>query len=149
MRTGNKTDTVMKTGDDLRQDQVILGMLELFNSIWKREGVVHIIAGSMAVVPGATKNSTYVVEEIEPRVLRFIVCCVVVYAPLYRCSASGISRGFVEMLPRSTPVSPELYHVSPLVSMLITAYLVGHRFFQWQRRKLIDLARGGLALRAG
>eukprot|EP01043_Picozoa_sp_COSAG02_P076669 COSAG02_NODE_16401_length_1086_cov_17.194093_2_plen_64_part_01 len=39
---GNITDTVMKTGDDLRQDQVILGMLDLFNKIWQREGVVHV-----------------------------------------------------------------------------------------------------------
>ena len=49
------TDTVMKSGDDLRQDQVILGMLELFNTIWQREGVVHVLAGSGATVPGVTQ----------------------------------------------------------------------------------------------
>ena len=49
------TDTVMKAGDDLRQDQVVLGMLELFNTIWKREGVVHVLAGSGATVPGVAQ----------------------------------------------------------------------------------------------
>lgn len=49
------TDTVMKAGDDLRQDQVILGMLELFNTIWQREGVVHVLAGSGATVPGVAQ----------------------------------------------------------------------------------------------
>lgn len=69
---GNVTDTVMKAGDDLRQDQVVLGMLELFNTIWAREGVVHLLAGGR----GGT----------EP-----------VRAPLYRCMCSGMSRGFVEV----------------------------------------------------
>ena len=59
MCVGNITDTVMKTGDDLRQDQIILGMLHLFNTIWKREGVVHVLAGS-GVVPGAFYVSIYV-----------------------------------------------------------------------------------------
>lgn len=43
--TGGVTDTVMKSGDDLRQDQVVLGMLEVFNEIWEREGAVHLLTG--------------------------------------------------------------------------------------------------------
>ena len=38
---GAITDVIMKAGDDLRQDQVVLGMLRKFNEIWAREGVVH------------------------------------------------------------------------------------------------------------
>ena len=49
--SGAITDAVMKAGDDLRQDQVVLGMLEMFNAIWQREGVVHILAGTGATVP--------------------------------------------------------------------------------------------------
>eukprot|EP01046_Picozoa_sp_COSAG06_P062084 COSAG06_NODE_13868_length_1211_cov_1.169964_1_plen_150_part_00 len=47
-------------------------MLELFNMIWQREGVVHILAGSGAAVP--------------------------VFAPTYQCSAAGLTKGFVQML---------------------------------------------------
>lgn len=59
------------------QDQVVLGMLRLFNSIWAREGVMHTLPGGGQVA---------------------------VHAPLYRCMTCSISSGFVEMLPRSTPV---------------------------------------------
>eukprot|EP01044_Picomonas_judraskeda_P005867 COSAG03_NODE_571_length_6898_cov_13.957641_2_plen_604_part_00 len=74
---GVTTDVVMKAGDDLRQDQVVLGMLKLFNTIWEREGVMHTLPGG-GQVP--------------------------VHAPVYRCMTCSISSGFVEMLPRSTPV---------------------------------------------
>lgn len=52
----NITDAVMKAGDDLRQDQVILGMLQLFNTIWNREGVFHILAGAGATIPGVIQS---------------------------------------------------------------------------------------------
>lgn len=70
-------DCVMKSGDDLRQDQVVLGMLECFNRVWAREGVTHRLNGG-----GQTP----------------------VRAPLYRCLACGTDRGFVEMLRGARPI---------------------------------------------
>ena len=67
----------MKSGDDLRQDQVVLGMLECFNRVWAREGVTHRLNGG-----GQTP----------------------VRAPLYRCLACGTDRGFVEMLGGAKPI---------------------------------------------
>jgi len=59
------------------QDQVVLGMLDCFNKIWAREGVMHRLNGG-----GQTP----------------------VRAPLYRCVACGTDRGFVEMLGGAKPV---------------------------------------------
>jgi hypothetical protein len=88
---GNVTDTVMKAGDDLRQDQVVLGMLDLFNQIWAREGVTHRLergreGGGVARVP--------------------------VHAPTYRCMSAGPTKGFVEMLPNTRAVSEVPAHKS-------------------------------------
>ena len=38
---GEVTEVVMKEEDDLRQDQVVLGMMELFNLLWARSGTHH------------------------------------------------------------------------------------------------------------
>ena len=38
---GEVTEVVMKEEDDLRQDQVVLGMMELFNLLWARSGTYH------------------------------------------------------------------------------------------------------------
>jgi phosphatidylinositol kinase/protein kinase (PI-3 family) len=69
-------DVVMKTGDDLRQDQAVLSMLEVFNKIWEDTGVMHTAVGNDRVL---------------------------VKAPTYRVAAVGNSHGFVEMLPDSLP----------------------------------------------
>ena len=74
---GETLDLVMKTGDDLRQDVCVLGMLELFNDIWARKGVLY-TASAGDRVPVA--------------------------APVYRVATCGQDKGFVEMLKDSKPV---------------------------------------------
>jgi hypothetical protein len=44
-RNGHVVDCVMKVGDDLRQDQLVLGMLQYFNELWKKEGCAHTALG--------------------------------------------------------------------------------------------------------
>lgn len=75
--------------------------------------------------------------------------CAVVYAPLYRCSTSGTSRGFVEMLPRSTPVS--VYIISMFLILVIcfdeqSGCLVGGAGLSWVCR-LISLQRRSRGLK--
>ena len=76
-RGGGEVDAVFKRGDDLRQDQLVIGMLQLFNRIWKEEGVTHIALG----------GTTVPVEH-----------------PIYAVAAVGTDRGLVQMLPNSEPV---------------------------------------------
>eukprot|EP01049_Picozoa_sp_SAG25_P004330 SAG25_NODE_270_length_10627_cov_13.114267_4_plen_1341_part_00 len=74
---GSEVDVVMKDGDDLRQDQLVLTMIQLFNQLWLDNGVMHTTS-----------------EEVR----------VPVAAPVYRVIAAGTDKGFVEMLPNSKPV---------------------------------------------
>ena len=74
---GNEVDAVMKSGDDLRQDQLVLGMLQLFNKIWREEGVSYITYG----------------QDHVP-----------VQHPVYQVCTVGCNHGFVEMLQDSVPV---------------------------------------------
>jgi hypothetical protein len=68
--TGAVTDAIMKSGDDLRIDQVIINMLRVFNRIWKREGVTQLQLGGGRVP---------------------------VRAPTYRCMTVGTKEGFVQV----------------------------------------------------
>lgn len=98
------TDVIMKAGDDLRQDQVVLGMLQKFNEIWAREGVVH--------TPSIRTHSINLTTVFGPIFDGYVDVGsdqvhtlagggqVAVYAPLYRCLCATISSGFVEMLSR-------------------------------------------------
>ena len=75
---------VLKPEDDLRQDQIALGMLALFNSVWERHGVLHTPGGR-----GGGARESIPVEH-----------------PLYRvasCPEKGY-RGWVEFLDDFTPV---------------------------------------------
>jgi len=74
---GKEVDAVMKSGDDLRQDQLVLGMLQLFNKIWREEGVSYITYG----------------QDHVP-----------VQHPVYQVCTVGCNHGFVEMLQDSVPV---------------------------------------------
>merc|ERR1711871_1352505 len=74
---GNEVDAVMKSGDDLRQDQLVLGMLQLFNKIWREEGVCYITYG----------------QDHVP-----------VQHPVYQVCTVGCKDGFVEMLQDAVPV---------------------------------------------
>eukprot|EP01046_Picozoa_sp_COSAG06_P076611 COSAG06_NODE_24525_length_660_cov_0.771836_1_plen_129_part_00 len=67
----------MKSGDDLRQDQLVLGMLQQFNKIWHEEGVCHFTYG----------------QEHVP-----------VQHPFYQFCTVGNMHGFVEMLQDPMPV---------------------------------------------
>lgn len=80
---GPMLDVVMKKGDDLRQDQVVLSMLQEFNRIWEEAGVMHTTAAGVRVC---------------------------VEAPVYRVACVGNSNGFVEMLPDSKPVDDIVAH---------------------------------------
>ena len=76
----NETRTlklVMKIGDDLRQDQLALSAMGMFNQIWLEAGVMYTTAANRRVP---------------------------VEAPLYRVTAAGQSKGFVEMLANALPV---------------------------------------------
>ena len=75
--SGKILSLVMKYGDDLRQDQLVLSMFALFNQIWREVGAMH-----------NTFTGTRVHAE----------------APIYRVARCGYERGFVEMLPDSEPV---------------------------------------------
>ena len=78
--SGSKTapiNVVVKDGDDLRQDQVVLVILEFFNKLWEREGVVHHPEGGEALP---------------------------VKAPVYNVATANTQAGFVEMLPDAVPV---------------------------------------------
>lgn len=70
-------DLVVKDGDDLRQDQVVLVILSLFNEIWEREGVLHHPENG-ASLP--------------------------VRAPTYKVATADTKAGFVEMLKDAKPV---------------------------------------------
>jgi hypothetical protein len=72
---GKIVDVVMKEGDDLRQDQVVLSMLEVFNGLWEEAGVMHNWDGGRELVQ----------------------------APTYPVATVGTSNGFVGMLENSVP----------------------------------------------
>jgi predicted secreted protein len=174
--SGAQIDCVMKSGDDLRQDQVcfllkpidavllcicvchepvlanarvasaesavavvdrikmvlasqvLLGMLECFNRVWKREGAAgntffampcHLMLKKGVCLPrqardkhrnrlarkkGAFSALVGVMHQLNGGGL------VPVRAPLYRCIACGTDRGFVEMLPRCAKQQREKRH---------------------------------------
>ena len=53
---GTDVKVVLKKGDDLRQDQAIIAMLEKFNQIWREEAVVHTTAGGKRI---SVEHPTY------------------------------------------------------------------------------------------
>ena len=74
---GKSVQVIMKDGDDMRQDQLVLATLRYFNHIWQREGVNHY-----------TQNGSQ-----HP-----------VHAPAYRVATASLKAGFVDLLPAAVPI---------------------------------------------
>jgi hypothetical protein len=68
---------IMKEGDDLRADQLVMHTLKFFNSLWDVHSVRHVTAAGVSVT---------------------------VAAPTYRIAPCGHQAGFLELLPHATTV---------------------------------------------